>query len=796
MYPVPEALKTIYKNDFIPAVPVNYAKYLILYFPELDLTIDTRTTGRIDGDSFSLDESLCSASDLTLGACEASVLKIKINGIVQDLTGKKCIVTQHVDNTYEMPFGEFTVKTAGKQSDLGFKELTMFDSMIKTDVDVTGWYNALTWPQTVKSMRQSLLTYLGLQYEDQTITNDTVQVPKTINPSTLIGRDVLRRLCEINVGFGHFTRNGKFKVIQLSGIGLYPSETLYPAEDLFPSESGEYISAGYENADYEEYIVESITSVTIREDDEDVGATSGVPGNPYIITGNFLLYGKSASELQAITDNMLLQIKNKFYRPHNTRMIGLPYMEVGDSVTIITSTDAIESFIFKRTLTGINALKDEISASGNQKRDQKVSPSTQIQQLKGKTLRIQKSVDELRVDMTDADAQLATQISVTAGGLQTQITDNKNNANSQFSQQAAEIALRVEKSGVVAAINLTPESVKIAANKVELSGYATFTSLSTPGQTVIDGANLKTGTVTADVVRSSWVYAGNISASQITAGTMSADRISGGTLTSTSTANGTTTIVGGQIKSEGSSYTTSIYNGQINTSYINITQGGGSSVSINGNTVLMTNSDLSIYGGDAYVSGNLTCNTLNGSTPILTSNRSQYLTLLYDSNGNGAQVTSTGNNFRPHSNYGSGIVSCGSPSYLWSQVFASSTTISSSDGNLKAVLGDTTDSEKKVAIKIKSLITKFKFKDAIAKKGNGARVHFGIIAQDVKSAFESEGLDPYSYAMFCSDTWYEKNGSAVDENENMYTNDEEGVTEVTQLGIRYEELLCFIIGCM
>jgi hypothetical protein len=414
MYPVPEALKTIYKNDFIPAVPVNYDKYLILYFPELDLTIDTRTTGRIDGDSFSLDESLCSASDLTLGACEASILKIKINGIVQDLTGRKCVVTQHVDNTYEMPFGEFTVKTAGKQSDLGFKELTMFDSMVKSDVDVSGWYNALTWPQSIKSMRQSLLTYLGLQYEDQTITNDTVQIPKTINPSSLSGRDVLKRLCEINAGFGHFTRNGKFKVIQLSGVGLYPSETLYPAEDLFPSESGEYISAGYENADYEEYIVESITSVTIREDDEDVGATSGTDGNPYIITGNFLLYGKSAIELQAITDNILLQVKNKFYRPHSTTMIGLPYMEVGDSVTIITSTDAIESFIFKRSLTGINSLKDSISASGNQVRDQKVSPSTEIQQLKGKTLRIQKSVDELRIDMSDADAQLATQISVTA----------------------------------------------------------------------------------------------------------------------------------------------------------------------------------------------------------------------------------------------------------------------------------------------------------------------------------------------------------------------------------------------
>ena len=53
-------------------------------------------------------------------------------------------------------------------------------------------------------------------------------------------------------------------------------------------------------------------------------------------------------------------IKNKYYRPHNMIVTGLPYLEVGDSILINTRDDVIESFIFTRTLSGIQALKDSL----------------------------------------------------------------------------------------------------------------------------------------------------------------------------------------------------------------------------------------------------------------------------------------------------------------------------------------------------------------------------------------------------------------------------------------------------
>jgi hypothetical protein len=133
-------------------------------------------------------------------------------------------------------------------------------------------------------------------------------------------------------------------------------------------------------------------------------------------------------------------------------------------------------------------------------------------------------------------------------------------------------------------------------------------------------------------------------------------------------------------------------------------------------------------------------------------------------------------------------------SYRWSVVYAVTSAINTSDENEKQQIRDIEEMEKRVAIKLKNIMKAFKFNDAVEQKGNAARIHFGIIAQDVKRIFESEGLNPYDYALFCSNTWYEKDGKQADKDGNAYTKEDEGVTEITRLGIRYEELLCFIIA--
>jgi hypothetical protein len=122
----------------------------------------------------------------------------------------------------------------------------------------------------------------------------------------------------------------------------------------------------------------------------------------------------------------------------------------------------------------------------------------------------------------------------------------------------------------------------------------------------------------------------------------------------------------------------------------------------------------------------------------------------------------------------------GISSARWDDIFATNGTIQTSDENEKQDIRNATDAEKKVAVALKSLFKMFRFKSAVAAKGDNARLHFGVIAQNVETAFKNEGLDPEKYALFCKDTW----------------TDETTGKEVTRLGIRYSELLAFVISSL
>jgi hypothetical protein len=141
--------------------------------------------------------------------------------------------------------------------------------------------------------------------------------------------------------------------------------------------------------------------------------------------------------------------------------------------------------------------------------------------------------------------------------------------------------------------------------------------------------------------------------------------------------------------------------------------------------------------------------------------------------------------------------SIGVASRRFSVIYAGSGTINTSDANTKQNIDELSIAEKRVAIRIKSLVKKFRFKDAVENKGASARIHVGVIAQEVRDAFTVEGLDANRYAMFCEDTWYEVNGRPTSEdNKEQYTEQSVGAVKVTRLGIRYDELFAFVIGAM
>jgi len=154
----------------------------------------------------------------------------------------------------------------------------------------------------------------------------------------------------------------------------------------------------------------------------------------------------------------------------------------------------------------------------------------------------------------------------------------------------------------------------------------------------------------------------------------------------------------------------------------------------------------------------------------------------------------------------------GHPTVRWDDIYATNGTIQTSDENEKQNIASLTSAEITAATAISKLFKTFKWKDKVAAKGDNARTHTGVVAQQVQSAMSDAGLDAGNYAFFISTTWWEKyvEVAAVEaddtvdppiEAKDAYTRTDtydtkeetpEGATERTRMGIRYPELLAFI----
>jgi hypothetical protein len=157
--------------------------------------------------------------------------------------------------------------------------------------------------------------------------------------------------------------------------------------------------------------------------------------------------------------------------------------------------------------------------------------------------------------------------------------------------------------------------------------------------------------------------------------------------------------------------------------------------------------------------------------------------MVLDPRAGGAGISSGGAVVIATNNTGAladGTISLGSSGVRWDDVYATNGTIQTSDANEKQDIEALSEAEQRVAVAAKGLLRKFRWKDSVAEKGDEARIHFGIIAQDLQAAFEAEGLDAGDYAMFISSTW----------------TDEETGEERSRMGVRYSELLAFIIAAI
>lgn len=125
----------------------------------------------------------------------------------------------------------------------------------------------------------------------------------------------------------------------------------------------------------------------------------------------------------------------------------------------------------------------------------------------------------------------------------------------------------------------------------------------------------------------------------------------------------------------------------------------------------------------------------------------------------------------------------------WSEVFATTSAINTSDERLKSSIASIPDEVLDAWENVG--FVQYQFADAVGKKGNSARLHAGLIAQRIDAAFAAAGLDASRYGLFCHDQWDEEE-ERRDESGRVV---QHGVPAGDLYSLRYEEALCMEAAC-
>lgn len=490
------------------------------------------TNTELHQEKFELTESLCSESELTFGACEAGMIKFTVSNVFLPMKGKWLTAKMTLDGHKDKPFqiGRYKVYSDTPTADRTCRDVVAYDDLYDIlSSDVADWYNQILPKKdstvTLKQFRDSFFNHFGVEQEEVSLVNDKMIIEKTVEVTAsssgssdtaekstigeaMSGKEVLSCILEINGCMGNIGRDGKFRYVYLTQEiqGLYPANDLYPADDLYPRnpKSTSISKSQYISAQYEDYIVRTIDKLQIREKENDIGVIVGDGGNTYVIEGNFLVYGKGTKELNEIGEKTLSKIKGIIYRPFSADCKGNPCLEVGDAVRLTTKYELIETYILKRTLKGIQALRDDLEADGEEYRTSKVNGiQRSILQLKGKSNTLERSIEETKSTIVDVEKGLQSQITQTAeritaevsratkaeGTLSSKITQTAesitaevNRANQKEGELAAAIKInadgitsKVSRDSVVSEINQSAEGIKIRADLLELKGSMEMT---------------------------------------------------------------------------------------------------------------------------------------------------------------------------------------------------------------------------------------------------------------------------------------------------------------------------------
>lgn len=368
MIRVTDTTKNAYKND-------STLKDVEVRIPGANITL---TNEDVLADSLELKEAIETGDNLSFQGCIASSFKIECFNLVDEtLEGEwiECDIVAHTadpDDEETIPlFRGYISEVTNTTHEEFTTEIRAYDALYTIcNSDVTSWYNALSFPISVKNMRDSFFSHFGITQVADYLPNDGMAVTKTITDKVIVGGTIIKAICQVNGRYGRIGRTGLFEYVHLvvGTEALYPREDLFPDDDLFPADENaldNVSKAYYKSISFENYRVTPIDKVQLINKEGQIAAVAGSGSNIFTLKDNPLIWDKTSAQLVGVATNLYNAIRGLWYTPSEVECVGLPYVECGDFVLMTARRSIIRAYVLSRTLKGIQDLNDSYTANGD-----------------------------------------------------------------------------------------------------------------------------------------------------------------------------------------------------------------------------------------------------------------------------------------------------------------------------------------------------------------------------------------------------------------------------------------------
>ena len=438
-------------------------------------------------------------------------------------------------------------------------KITAYDSICKAEKFVDDFIKQTTFPITLQAFYNNLLTYLGLEnggfksLNMSDFSNLKQQIKDNFQAINITGRQILQYIAEMAGGYCLADKNGKIIIGDYSGKNTYPLNSSkykkYEASKFEP-ERVRYVCAKMNtddlgvavgNADLgEEYIIENNPLFYTENEDEIKPVLINVLNLLYRYTGG---YKPGTIELLEdfgieVGDRVVIG-KNYFYVMSKTMSASGCKLECFGNKHREKQAQSINSEIValrgktnelvrdlektQSTLTDTaNGLQSQITQTASSIRSEVKSVHD------GLSSSITQTASSIRSEVNDTKNELSSTIEQTASSITATVSDNKQELESKIEQTASSISSTVSQQGqVISQIKQDLDGISLTYNSeegtasitigditiselvdgkyvdrvvagIDFSGYCRFSDLSTPGQTIICGDNITTGTISAD----------------------------------------------------------------------------------------------------------------------------------------------------------------------------------------------------------------------------------------------------------------------------------------------------------